>query len=406
MHPWWHNSRCFSAQIPRFLVPSPPLRASISNSWPRPKSRSNKCSPTIVAKTRRLPYKPRQQDSQHRSEWRQAFVTTITRYSPASLKYRIILYSAVVSISGATIVYLFVLERVPITGRRRISWLSHSTLTTLDEVERQILDFMAENEEKCFIRNDYPGLRKIEAVFARLAKSSGLDDIKWEIRIIDEPNVPFACVFRFGLVLITTGFFHHVIANDDELATVLGHEVAHVVAGHVLESESIRLADKYFTEPFAWLALLSWAIPETIFCAAPFLASYLASLALSRIRETEADYVGLLLMADAGFNVSGAVSFWKKLNQWEEDPQNPAKNKNVKRPQFESTHPHTASRITQIEKRIPEVLEILRGLSSAGDETVTRSRRVVAMQNRWQDFARKRDESRQLVRHEVETHTE
>ena len=166
-------------------------------------------------------------------------------------------------------------------------------------------------------------------------------DVDYMIEIFADED--FACAFRFGLVLITTGFFHHVIADDDELATLLGHEIAHVVTGHVLESKFIKLADEYFTEPFFWLALLSWVIPEAIFCAAPIFASYFASLALSRIRETEADYIGLLLMADAGFNVSGAVSFWKKLNQWEEDPRNPAKKKNVKRPQFGSTHPHVSS---------------------------------------------------------------
>ena len=188
MRPWWHISRCLSAQIPRSMVSPPPLRASISNSWPRPKSRSKNGSSKIVAKTRQLPYKPRQRDSQHSSGWRQAFVTTITRYSPASLKYRIVFYSAVVCISGATIVFFFVLERVPITGRRRISWLSQSTMTKLEETERKELSLMEKNEEKWFIQKNYPGLRKIEAVLARLVKSSGLDDIKWEFRIIDDPS--------------------------------------------------------------------------------------------------------------------------------------------------------------------------------------------------------------------------
>ena len=167
----------------------------------------------------------------------------------------------------------------------------------------------------------------------------------------------FACVFRFGLVLITTGSFHHVIANDDELATVLGHEVAHVVAGHVLESESIRLADEYFTEPFAWLALLGCVCAEAMIFAVPIIASCLTSLALSRIRETEADYIGLLLMADAGFNVFGAVSFWTKMNQWEEDPRNPTKNKNAKGPQFRSTHPHVSSYPGLV---LPEALHSIR----------------------------------------------
>ena len=152
----------------------------------------------------------------------------------------------------------------------------------------------------------------------------------------------FAGVFRFGLVLVTTGFFHHIITNDDELATVLGHEVAHVIAGHGLESKTIELADIYFTRPFCLLALLGCVGAEFMIFAAPVLASYFTSLALSRIRETEADYIGLLLMADAGFNVSGAVSFWKKFNQWEEGSRNLAKKGSSKRPQFESTHPHVS----------------------------------------------------------------
>ena len=188
MRSWWHISRCVSASISRSLASSPPLRASISTSWPRAKSRSKNGPSKIVAKTRHLPFKPRQRDPQYGSRWRQAFVTAMTRYSPASLKYRIIFYSAVVCISGATIVYLFVLERVPITGRRRFSWLSRSTLTKFEEKERKALNLMEENEEKWFIQNDYPGLRRIEAVFARLVKSSGLDDIKWEIRIINAPS--------------------------------------------------------------------------------------------------------------------------------------------------------------------------------------------------------------------------
>ena len=190
MRPWWHISRCFSTQISRSLVFSPPLRASISTSWPRAEAGSKKSSSKIVARTRQLPYKPRPRDSQHSSGpgWKQAFVTTITRYRPASLKYRIILYSAVVCISGATIVYLFVLERVPITGRRRLSWLPQSTVKKLEETDQKFLGIMAENEKRWFIQRDYPGVRKVEAVLARLVRSSGLDDMRWEIRIINEPS--------------------------------------------------------------------------------------------------------------------------------------------------------------------------------------------------------------------------
>lgn len=152
----------------------------------------------------------------------------------------------------------------------------------------------------------------------------------------------FACVYRSGLVLISTGFFYHVISNDDELAAVLGHEVAHVVARHSLEKSCIRLVDKFFTIPFAWLTPLCCIEPAALLFAVPIIVSQLASLALSRVREREADYIGLLLMADAGFDTSGAVSLWTKFNQWEKELQDVAKKKIRQEPQFNSTHPHVS----------------------------------------------------------------
>ncbi|KAF6241392.1 hypothetical protein HO173_000102 [Letharia columbiana] len=209
----------------------------------------------------------------------------------------------------------------------------------MEEMERVDMEKFKENEKKLVVNSDYPGLRKIEAVLDRLVKASGLDDIAWEVRILDEPNAEISCVTRSGLVLISTGFFYHAISNDDELAAILGHNIASVLARHVLETEFVILANKYFTISFLPLALLASICIEGIVFLVPFSVSWLASLALSRVRHREADYIGLLLMTDAGFDPSGAVSFWKKVNEWQEQ-QRRATKRIRQDPQFRSSHPH------------------------------------------------------------------
>lgn len=157
-------------------------------------------------------------------------------------------------------------------------------------------------------------------------------------------DVDNACVLRSGLVLITTGCFYHIISNDDELAAVLGHEVAHLIARHILEQNCIHLADWYFTKPFSSLLVLTYFYPEAILFGVPITVSYLVSLALSRVREREADYIGLLLMVDAGFNPAGAVSLWTKSDKWEEERRQRSKKRPRQERQFTSTHPHVSQR--------------------------------------------------------------
>lgn len=373
MRQLWHANRSVRMQDARLSISSPRLRAPTPDLKPKPRSSE------AVARIRRVPFKQNKSDPQKHSDWSLAFLGAAKKWKSSwqawyvgSLSHRLTVYGIVVFVSGTTIVCFFALERVPITGRRRFSWLSQSSLTKLDETERERLNELRENE-RFFIKSDYPGLRKIEAVFNRLVKASGLDKIAWEVRVIDDPsrlspksthlliswatnyteiNACYrtdvitdqdnAWIYRSGLVLITTGFFHHVISNDDELAAILGHEVAHLIARHHLEIECIRLADKWFTKPFAWLAMLSAISAEFVLFLAPIIASSLTSLALSRVREREADYIGLLLMVDAGFDPRGAVTVWTRFNEWEEEQQRRTKRRIRQEPQFRSTHPHVS----------------------------------------------------------------
>lgn len=187
---WRHFPRHFQTQRTGFSISLPRARALDPNETPKPRSKEGFSTTTA--------YSGKQAKAQYASDWNEVLFNTAARWTSGwrtryakSLSHRLAVYSVVTFFSGMAIVYFFVLELVPITGRRRISWLPQSTLTILEEMERRIMEKLRKNEEKFFIDNDYPGLRKIEAVFNRLVMASGLEDIAWEVRVINEPSWSF-----------------------------------------------------------------------------------------------------------------------------------------------------------------------------------------------------------------------
>lgn len=178
-----------------FSTSLPLLRAPHRDLIPKPtKDKSWKAA----ARSQRFPNKSGNSDAHHAthltnalggmakmsSRWKSGWQA----WYAEKWSHRLAVYAVGICISGAMVVYFFALERVPITGRKRFGWLSQSALAMMDENLRKIMERLGENEEKIFIKSDYPGLRKIEAVFNRLVKASGLDDIAWEIRVLDEPS--------------------------------------------------------------------------------------------------------------------------------------------------------------------------------------------------------------------------
>lgn len=107
---------------------------------------------------------------------------------------------------------------------------------------------------------------------------------------------------------------------EDEIATILGHEMAHVIAGHSMEARSNTSLTRWVLAPFAPVILGAFVIEELIIIAGPLvLIALIPVLALSRNRESEADYIGMLLMAQAGFDPNGTVTFWQIMNKITEE---------------------------------------------------------------------------------------
>ena len=122
---------------------------------------------------------------------------------------------------------------------------------------------------------------------------------------------------------------------------MLAYEVAHVLANHVKEEQSWGYAAKVVSlpfRPFEWLG--QYALEALIF-ALPLVAIESLKNYLSRRQEEEADYIGLMLMADAGFDPSAAVSVWKKMKETE-DNRLSAEPWLLRIPQWMSTHPHVS----------------------------------------------------------------
>lgn len=144
-----------------------------------------------------------------------------------------------------------------------------------------------------------------------------------------------------SLVLVWSGISPHPVKDDDELAAVLAHEIAHVLANHAKEGKSWENITKVLSIPFMPFALLGLFVIEALIIASPLVAIQGFSKYLSRKREKEADYIGMMLMADAGFDPLAAVSVWKKWKEihdreLSDDPQ-------LRQiPQWMSTHPHVS----------------------------------------------------------------
>lgn len=188
------------------------------------------------------------------------------------------------------------------------------------------------------VSNDPALNRRVASVGQRLVQAAGASGQAWEYRVFvnDSPN---AFVLPGGRVGVNTGLFK-VVQNDDQLAAVLGHEIAHSVARHAAE----RYSQTALTQ--VGLGVASSAAGQgspniaraiSTFGGAGAQLGYL--LPFSRQHELEADRLGVDFMSRAGFRPSEAVKLWRNF----------AGQRSRSAPQFLSTHPSDATRIQQLE---------------------------------------------------------
>jgi predicted Zn-dependent protease len=187
----------------------------------------------------------------------------------------------------------------------------------------------------------------------------------WELAIVNQPDVN-AFVMPGGKIVVKSGILS-VAENQDQLAAVLGHEVAHVTAHHANERATRGVLAGYGIEVLAIVLAGDSSNPYSrnydpnrargIYGATNTFGSLGLMNPFSRMQESEADEIGLLYMARAGFDPRESVSLWQNMNSSE---------KTAKVPEFLSTHPSGERRIESMVSQLPEALALYNQAKAEG----------------------------------------
>lgn len=250
---------------------------------------------------------------------------------------------------------IYACATVPITGRRQMNLIGESTVMGMAEGQyRGVMD------SSRVVSDSDPRTQMVKRCGDRIAKAatSYLQDNKlgdrvkgfqWEFNLIDESTVNAWCM-PGGKVAFYTGILP-VTQDETGMAVVMGHEVAHAIARHGNERMSQGLALQGIGMSFEVLTSENPGLARDIFLQSIGVGGQLGILKYSRTHETEADKMGLIFMALAGYDPREAPKFWERMSAGSEG-QAP--------PELLSTHPSDATRIRDLESYMPEALKYFR----------------------------------------------
>ena len=251
-----------------------------------------------------------------------------------------------------TVLLLLSCSTVPVTGRRQLNLIPDSQLNSMSF--NQYSEFISshelskDKEKTAMVKRVGKKIEgAVERYFASHDMSKQLKDYRWEFNLVEDSLVNAWCM-PGGKVVVYTGILP-VTRDETGLAVVMGHEIAHAVANHGNERMSQGLIA--LTGGLALSKALENKKQETqnLFLAAYGVGVQLGGLLpYSRLQESEADRLGLIFMAMAGYDPHGAVDFWRRMA---------ADNKGGAPPEFLSTHPSDETRIRKIQEEIPEAMQ-------------------------------------------------
>ena len=238
---------------------------------------------------------------------------------------------------------------VPLTGRRQILLVSDQEVLSSSLTQyKDYIKAAPKSSSAAWSAMVTRVGKNIAAATTRYLRQNGLSgeikNFSWEFNLVKDNQVNAFCM-PGGKIVVYEGLMD-LVSSDDELAVVVGHEVAHAVAKHSNERMSQQIVAQYGGAILnAAVSNKSAAVQQVAGTVYGLGAQYGVMLPFSRKHETEADYMGLVLMTMAGYNPDVAVGFWQKMSA----------GSSGKVPEFMSTHPSDATRIADIEKALPSI---------------------------------------------------
>jgi predicted Zn-dependent protease len=228
-------------------------------------------------------------------------------------------------------------ETTPVTHRTEHVALSDEEQTQLGN--QQYAKTLG--QERADIVSSGAEYARVQRVATRIEAVAGRDKpaFDWKVTLLRKNEANAYCL-PGGKIVVYTGILP-VTRNDAALATVLGHEVAHATAEHAAE----RIEREHLTKVAAAIVAGGVAFTPRQYVRVFALLGAAGSLPFSRSQESEADHIGLVYMARAGYDPRQAVAFWKRMQR---------ASKGKQPPEFASDHPSDEHRIQRIQEWLPE----------------------------------------------------
>ncbi len=244
---------------------------------------------------------------------------------------------------------------VPITGRSQLNIIPGSSMLSMSLTQYDT--FLKEHKlstdraQTDMVRRVGARIQNsVERYFAQQGMSSRLSSYEWEFNLVEDKQINAWCM-PGGKVVVYTGILP-VTQGETGLAVVLGHEISHAIAEHGNERMSQGLLAQFGGAALSEALSSQPAATKDLWMSVYGVgAQYGAILPYSRMQESEADHLGLIFMAMAGYDPRDAVTFWQRMA---------TKSGGQAPPEFLSTHPADAKRIENIKALIPEAMRYYR----------------------------------------------
>ncbi|MBS1490517.1 MAG: M48 family metallopeptidase [Bacteroidetes bacterium] len=240
---------------------------------------------------------------------------------------------------------------VPVTGRKQLDLVSSSEINTMsagqyqDVIRKGPLSTNVEQTE--MIKRVGKRIQgAVEQYMASKGWSDQLAGFNWEFNLIQDDKTVNAWCMPGGKVAFYTAILP-ICKDENGVAVVMGHEVAHAIANHGRERMSQGLIEQLGLSTLSAALGQNPTATKQLLMQAVGMGSNLGMLKFSRQHESEADHIGLIFMAIAGYDPNHAPSFWKRMIEM---------NTGQKPPEFLSTHPSDENRVKDLQGWMPEAL--------------------------------------------------